>query len=143
MNEQLQRAINLVRKTGDRILIFDRNSGNDNVFAIMSLDEYEKLALNRNEVINLTEEELLDKINRDIAVWKSQQDIYPGQREEADEFDFFDSRSEIEDGRSENSNPASGKLKREKRRWSIPEERKEAAEEIIEEDRQYLEEITF
>jgi len=29
------------------------------------------------------------------------------------------------------------------KRWTIPKERKEAAEEVIEEDRQYFEEITF
>lgn len=46
----------------------------DEPFVLMSLPEYERLALGRASVADLTENELLDKINRDIAVWKSQQE---------------------------------------------------------------------
>ena len=70
MQNQLQKAINLVNKTGDRLLVVDK-SNPEQAFAIMSIDEYEKLTINRSEVRDLTENQLLDKINRDIAIWKS------------------------------------------------------------------------
>ena len=66
-SNQLQKAINLVKKTGDRLIVFDKaESGNP--FVVMSIDEYEKLVIGRSEVRGLTENELLDKINRDIAI---------------------------------------------------------------------------
>jgi hypothetical protein len=72
MRSQLERAINLAAVTGDKIIIVDKE--NDRSLAVMNLDEYEKL-LNgeskRNKKIdNLTEEDLLDKINHDIISWK-------------------------------------------------------------------------
>ncbi len=73
MQEQLQKAINLIQKTGDRIIVFDKAKPEE-TFVLMSLPEYEKLVIGRSEVRNLTEDELLDKINRDIAIWKSEND---------------------------------------------------------------------
>jgi len=77
MQSQLEKAINLSKKTGDRIIVVDKNNV-DNVFVLMSFDEYEKLALVKNrkssEIKGLTEMELIDKINRDIAIWKSDQE---------------------------------------------------------------------
>ena len=72
MINQLEKAINLAKKTGDRLIIFD-SVRSDSAFVVMSINEYEKLTLSKNEVRNLTENELLDKINRDIAVWKNEQ----------------------------------------------------------------------
>lgn len=93
MQNQLNKAINLAQKTGDRIIVVDRNDV-DSVFVVMNLDEYEKLALNKKSQVRgvrgLTEGELIDKINRDIAVWKNEK--------ENDDFDWrsdvrpFDSR---------------------------------------------------
>ncbi|PIR13027.1 hypothetical protein COV49_03625 [Candidatus Falkowbacteria bacterium CG11_big_fil_rev_8_21_14_0_20_39_10] len=70
MQNQLQKAINLSKKTGDRVIVVD-SAGSDSAFVVMGLDEYEKLVLGKSEVRDLTEDELLDKINRDIAIWKS------------------------------------------------------------------------
>ena len=39
----------------------------------MDLPNYEKLIFKQSEVKHLTEDEMLDKINRDIAVWQSSQ----------------------------------------------------------------------
>src|SRR3989339_1858750 len=74
MSNQLQKAIKLAKKTGDRLIIFDSGK-TDNAYVVMSLDEYEKLIVGGSEVRGLTEDELLDKINRDIAIWKSEQDF--------------------------------------------------------------------
>ncbi|MFH1522315.1 MAG: hypothetical protein ABIE43_00675 [Patescibacteria group bacterium] len=71
MQNQLEKAINLAKKTGDRVIVVDKAQPDD-TFVVMSLDEYEKLVIGHSEVRSLTEDELLDKINRDIAIWKSE-----------------------------------------------------------------------
>jgi|GEM_PF-1054331 hypothetical protein len=73
MRSQLERAINLSAKTGDKIIVIDEF--NDRSSVVMSIDDYEKLLKGQNKrnkiVANLTEEELLDKINHDIVSWKN------------------------------------------------------------------------
>ena len=68
----MERAINLSAKTGDKIIVVDEF--NDRSSVVMSLDDYEMLLKGRNKggnsARNLTEEELLDKINHDIISWK-------------------------------------------------------------------------
>ena len=153
MQNQLQKAINLAKKTGDRLIVYDMSQKNE-AFVVMSLDEYEKMATGRSEIKSLTEDELLDKINRDIAVWKNEQFskeeleekdkvsenngynfVYPEFEKEEDLEDEFDSEhsfgslEEIKENRKNN--------------WGIPSERKVAADEIIDEDTQYLEEVKF
>ena len=78
----LNKVFNLINKTGDRCIILSPD--NDEAFAIMSLDAYERLALGRSDVASLTEDQLLDKINRDIAVWKSQQEEQEQDNQEND-----------------------------------------------------------
>jgi len=141
MQNQLQKAINLAKKTGDRLLVFDFKYS-DSAYVVMSLDEYEKLAIGRNEVRNLTEDELLDKINRDIAVWKSEQNYQENEDKNFKNFAWdepaerFEFPGHLTAGHREETKP-----KINKSHWRIPQERKIAAEEIIEEDRQYLEDI--
>ena len=106
MRSQLERAINLAAKTGDKIIVVDEF--NDRSSVVMNLDEYEKLIKGQNKerinVKNLTEEELLDKINRDIVSWKdanSEKKFYED-LEEDDDDDFVspfadDSDDEITD----------------------------------------------
>jgi len=118
-------------------------------------------------VRGLTEDELLDKINRDIAVWKSEygdvdnydDDLFDEDDEdeyfddEDDDFEMFDESSNDNKDSKENKfiSEISFQKQREvrnefkapmKKGWSIPRERKEGAE-IVEEDRQYLEEIVY
>jgi hypothetical protein len=134
MQDQLQKAINLARKTGDKLIVVD-SSKPENVFVVMSLKDYENLVLGKSEVRGLTEDDLLDKINRDIAIWKSDQieeeniDVIP---------DYFKELPNKEEG-FEKAIKKTGTGKS----WSIPSRRKINAEEIIEEDRQYLEELAF
>jgi len=152
MQNQLKKAINIARKTGDRLIVYDLSRG-DSAFVVMSLDEYEKLISQKSEVRGLTEDELLDKINRDIAIWKSEQgtelpSVFKGIRNRKftpigdilDETDFItdeiDSNQEkyFEEFGEKEELPKSN-------HWRIPRDRKEGAEEIIEEDTQYLETI--
>jgi hypothetical protein len=134
MSNQLQKAIRLAKKTGDRLIVFD-SPESDNAYVVMTMDQYEKMSLGAAEVRDLTEEELLDKINRDIAVWKSEQD--------SESSGFFSG-----DSLTGRPNPVLSALpendpsdRRPRNHWAIPSDRKRAAEEIIEEDRQYLEEV--
>jgi hypothetical protein len=135
MQDQLAKAINLAKKTGDKLIVFD-SSKPENVFVVLSIKDYENLVLGKSEVRGLTEDELLDKINRDIAIWKSDQ-------REAENFDIipdYFKELPIKEGSEENVEKA---IKRAGKSWSIPSRRKINAEEIIEEDRQYLEELAF
>jgi len=157
MQNQLQKAINLAKKTGDRLIVYDMSQNNE-AFVVMSLEEYEKLATGNNEVKSLTEDELLDKINRDIAVWKNGQynkeEAVESKTETVDSYDFvnpqFFSENIEEDISAENDFSAaeddyeySEKNNNRKNHWGIPKERKVAADEIIDEDTQYLEEVKF
>ncbi|MBI4779362.1 hypothetical protein HY797_02835 [Candidatus Falkowbacteria bacterium] len=132
MQDQLAKAINLAKKTGDKLIVFD-SSKPDNVFVVLSLKDYENLVLGKSEVRGLTEDELLDKINRDIAIWKSDQ----GEEESIDMIPDYFRELPVKEQLNEKS------VKRAGKGWSIPSRRKVNAEEIIEEDRQYLEELAF
>lgn len=129
----MQKAINLAKKTGDKLIVFD-SSKPENVFVVLSLKDYENLVLGKSEVRGLTEDELLDKINRDIAIWKSEQDTAENIESMPDYFQELPAKQEMEEKRAKKSN---------NNWWSIPSNRKMKAEEIIEEDRQYLEELAF
>jgi hypothetical protein len=90
MRSQLERAINLAANTGDKIIVVDEFNSRSSV--VMSLDEYEKLLNGQNKgslgIKNLTEEELLDKINSDIVTWKdanSDKKFFDGIGEEDDD----------------------------------------------------------
>ena len=142
MQDQLQKAINLSKKTGDRLIVFD-SAKPDNVFVVMSVKDYENLIIGKSEVRGLTEDELLDKINRDIAIWKSEQDFVESSQKE---MDYFKELPELEEEpvEMESSGSVMEKIsKKNNKGWTIPLKRKSQAEEIIEEDRQYLEELAF
>jgi len=100
--EQLKKILNIIKKTGDRVIIFDGNAPDDS-YVIMNLDNYvenftedQRLTINPVEqdkpdkpinsdnlskIDNLTEEDLTDKINREISMWKNR-DISPSLAEE-------------------------------------------------------------
>ena len=59
MSKQLKQVINLAKKTGDRIIVFD-NSEPDDSFVIMPFKQYENLIGLSSE--SLTEKKIIDKI---------------------------------------------------------------------------------
>ena len=69
--KNMQRILELIRKTGDKYIIEDDNGC---AFVIISLDDYENFIFKNNQLKNLSEEELLNKINKDIAIWKASQE---------------------------------------------------------------------
>lgn len=68
----LQKILDLIKKTGDRLVVLETES--ETPFVVMTLDDYEKLIRPRSNIGALSEGELLDKINQDIARWRAQQD---------------------------------------------------------------------
>lgn len=113
--EQLKKILNLLKITGERVVVFDPSTPDDS-YVLMSFDSYaetviKKKAANPNVEINnlvqpaavkpelsavkpelskselslnpdklaknenLTEEDLTDKINREISMWKNQEDL--------------------------------------------------------------------
>ncbi len=68
-----QKLVNLLKKTGDKAIILDETGQPG--YIVMSVNDYEDLILGKSGVSGLTESELLDKINRDIAIWKDNQEL--------------------------------------------------------------------
>lgn len=75
---QINRVVKLIKKTGDKVVLMDNES--DAVMMLMDIDSYEALlakpAVIQPEVSveTLTEEELMEKINKDVAVWRAHND---------------------------------------------------------------------
>jgi len=80
MSHRLQRMIELARRTGDTIMVHDAVSAHDLV--VMPFEQYEQL-LDREGIFDsdeylledMSEVDLINKINRDIAVWRSYQEL--------------------------------------------------------------------
>lgn len=138
MLSQLEKALNLAKKTGDRLIIFDQLK-TDRALVILGLDDYEKLAVKGEDKSGLTEDDLLDTINRNIAAWKNDSEADSSDMTAAN---FFSAKNK-ENYSESLPDEADSRPKNLKNLWSIPKTIKEGAEEIIEEDRQYLEEVPF
>jgi PHD/YefM family antitoxin component YafN of YafNO toxin-antitoxin module len=83
-NNQLEKALKMVNRTGEKMLIMDKDS--DKVFALMDLDDYEFLLDHDSEMIeNYDEEEMMNKIDRDLKYWREHHE------DEEEDFDNFDS----------------------------------------------------
>lgn len=71
-DSQLNKVLRIIRRTNDRLLVLDKES--DEVVVAMSLEGYESLLDNSLSVRGMSEGEMMDKINRDIALWRSHND---------------------------------------------------------------------
>ena len=69
--KNFHKIFELVKKTGDRFVVED-NQGD--LFVIMDMAQYENLALGSDEIRTLSKEELVNKLNKDISIWKSEQE---------------------------------------------------------------------
>lgn len=67
MKVDWDKLINIVDRTGDKVIFFTEGKS----YVIMPLDQYEA-TLRQDKIGNLSEQGLIDKINRDIAMWKAQ-----------------------------------------------------------------------
>ena len=64
-----QKIVNLLRKNNDKLVVFDSESGE--AYVVLPHQQYEELAGQAESDNNLSEEQLLDSINRDIETWQS------------------------------------------------------------------------
>ncbi len=92
---QFKKILGLIKKTGDRVIIFNPEAPED-AYVIMDLDKYAAL-VDKEDLLkkhpatqnpappaNLTEEDLTDKINREILMWKNRESAaYPEEDDEA------------------------------------------------------------
>lgn len=63
------KIIDLVKKTGDTCIVLDATG--EPSYVLLPFGVYERLAAGKADVAGMTEDQLLEKINRDIALWKS------------------------------------------------------------------------
>src|SRR3989344_361777 len=77
MPNPMKKIISLVKRTGDHVIVVDAEGQPQ--YVLMSFSEYEKLITGKENLAALNEDEMLDKINRDVASWRaSQQDTQLG-----------------------------------------------------------------
>jgi hypothetical protein len=79
--EQLKKILKLIKKTGDKVVIYNENEPN-NSFVLIDLENYESLVGENNNEKNklkiadtgdLTTDDITDRINCDISTWKNQE----------------------------------------------------------------------
>ncbi len=84
MHEQLKKAIALAKKTKGTVIMFNPEAPED-TFVLLGIDQYEKITEKKEQkgkVDNLTDDNLADKINREISLWKNQENpdiVNPGE----------------------------------------------------------------
>jgi len=69
--KDLKKILELLKKTGDRYLFEDENG---EIYVLLSAKDYENLIFKHSDIKDFSEEELLNKINKDIAIWKATQE---------------------------------------------------------------------
>lgn len=84
MKNQLDKIIYFVKNTGDRVIVLK----DDSEFVVIPLDEYEGLFRHKKELTAMTEEEILSRVNREIALWRESQKIC------TDDIDFPEDEAE-------------------------------------------------
>ena len=67
MEDQLKKALEVAKRTGDRVIMVDGNDRDKSAYVIMNIDEYERMLSYKEDytgdIKDLTEEQLIDKIN--------------------------------------------------------------------------------
>jgi len=79
--EQFKKILKLIKKTGDKVIVYNENEP-DNSFVLMDLGKYESLVeensddknkLKIADTLDLTTDDITDRINCDISTWKNQE----------------------------------------------------------------------
>ena len=79
--KQFKKILKLIKKTGDKVVIYNENEP-DKSFVLMDLERYEDLVegntLDENKLkiadtLDLTTDDITDRINCDISTWKNQE----------------------------------------------------------------------
>lgn len=83
MNSQLDKILSIVKRLGGRVVVLKDEAE----FVVAGLDEYLRLIEGGEKLSQLSESEMLDKINRDIAAWRATQDEF---NQKQNELNFLD-----------------------------------------------------
>jgi len=79
--EQFKKILKLIKKTGDKVIVYNENEP-DSSFVLMDLGKYESLVeensddknkLKIADTLDLTTDDITDRINCDISTWKNQE----------------------------------------------------------------------
>jgi hypothetical protein len=70
-SKELSEILNLIEVSGGKYVIVE---GGKPKYAIMDMDEYKCLANNQTSLENLSKDELIQRINKDIAIWREGRD---------------------------------------------------------------------
>lgn len=92
----LEKILNLAKKTGDNVIVFNPAKPQDS-YVILALNAYERLVDSGLEEDFLTEDDLDDKINRDIAPWEMNEGGF-FKEEENEEFAYPDNKDFLPEG---------------------------------------------
>ena len=134
MYKKLDKVLALVAKTGDKIIVV---SETHDPCVVMSLKDYDYLITGSSAVNELTEDQLLDKLNRDIAVWKSVQD--KDDEYDLEQFkveDLHEALAEDSDKNEDSSRVEAGKAENHKQNKADVDDGS-----VEEEDRYYIEPV--
>ena len=69
MKRKFDKILSVIKRFGGKVVVLK----DDAEFVVTSLDEYSRLIEGEEKLSNLSESEMLDKINRDIAAWRAAQ----------------------------------------------------------------------
>ena len=89
--KNFDKVLDLVNKTGDKVIVVSEKY---EPYILMTFKEYNSILKSFSSINKLSEEELLNKINRDIAIWKSSQDDEYKIEDKAKEYNLEDFKVE-------------------------------------------------
>lgn len=74
MSAIFERLLDLIRKTGDKVVFYD--SSKEEAFVVMNIKDYENMTTEGKSRSGLTEEKVsdrIDTINQEIAIWHEEE----------------------------------------------------------------------
>jgi len=69
-SSQLEKIIDLAKRTGDKVIVMPEFG---EPFAMVPLEQYEEMTESKIDYAGMTEEEILNRVNREISLWKQAQ----------------------------------------------------------------------
>ena len=69
-SSQLEKIIDLAKRTGDKVIVMPEFG---EPFAMVPLEQYEEMTESKIDYAGMTEEEILNRVNSEISLWKQAQ----------------------------------------------------------------------
>ena len=74
MNANLDKVLNLVKKTNDRVVVVPvPSTRDDEPYVVVPFNQYENILKDEVDYKSMTEEEMLNRINKEMSLWKQSQ----------------------------------------------------------------------